>query len=80
MIDLFELVPTDITDVFDVTMRNRWYEDGDRRRKARTLTIKHSDLGETIVPMKWNTETRSWVEDTTVSRVTFAGLNGLQEE
>lgn len=78
MIDLFELVPSDITDVWDVTMRNRWYEDNDRLRKARELRVKHRDLSETIIPMKWDTEGRTWIEDKSASRIRYAGMMNVK--
>ena len=75
MLDLFELIPPDVTNVLDVTMRNRWISDGERLRKARELRVKHQDLAETIIPMKWDVEARTWVEDYSANRITYPGLN-----
>jgi len=75
MMNLFKLVPPDVTDFYDVTMRNRWYTkpDSDRLYKARELRVRHDDLGETYIPMKWDSEARTWIEDKSASRMTFAG-------
>lgn len=66
MLDPFELVPMDIgrTNITDARLRNRWYRDDDLRlRKARELWVLKRNLIEVIIPMRWDTDVKTWVED-----------------
>ena len=79
MLDLFELVPPDITDVMDVRMTNRWWTDEKtgRLRKARQIRVIHKDLNEITIPMMWDVEKRTWVEDKDFQRHHFKSVASM---
>ncbi len=76
MFNPFDVIPADITDAMDAWLRNRWYHDPDEEqtehkpgespghlRLARELVVIHRDTDKTEIPMIWDTEARTWVED-----------------